>query len=171
LATIAFKPVKGNTLGKIRLMLIEANSPAGAPLLADAKVAGYPSSDRTQGVVAAPVKGSAGSRMGVGAPLAMPHIDSIRPSSGKVDPESVLEVTLYGRGFADGNTVLFDAATVERSVSEAGGTILKFIVPTMIPARGRSPLRRVEAGKFAVQVLTRAGMSNAVSFTARGEER
>ena len=107
-----------------------------------------------------------------GSKLGAPHIDSIAPSSGKIDNESVFEATLYGRGFvSDGSTVQFDAATVERPVTENGGTILKFIVPTMIPAHGTVQFHRVEAGRFTVKVLTPSGTSHAVTCTVRGEDR
>lgn len=175
LATIVFKLLTGKSLAKVRVTLVEANTPGGASLLADSKVAGYPPTDRTLGVIESTPSGQGAGGTHIlprGSTLGAPHIDSISPNSGKIDPESVLEVTLYGKGFAaEGNTVLFDAATVEKPVSENGGTILKFIVPTMIPAHGNVQPHRVEAGKFTVKVLAPAGTSNAVRFTVRGEDR
>lgn len=174
LATIAFKPSKGTALGKIRLTLIEANSIKGAPLLASSRVAGHPATDRTLGVIEtkATKPGTILQRPSPSVATAIvPHIDSISPSSGKIDPESVVEVALYGRGFAEGNVVLFDAATVERPVAEEGGTILRFIVPTMIPAHGNVQLHRVEAGRYSVKVQSASGTSNVVTFTVRGEDR
>jgi hypothetical protein len=175
LATIVFKPLMGKSLAKVRVTLVEANTPGGASLLVDFQVAGYPATDRTLGVIETTptVTGASGPRtLPGGSKLGAPHIDSISPSSGKIDPESVVEVALYGKGFAaDGNTVQFDAATVDRSISENGGTVLKFIVPTMIPAHGKAQPHRVEAGTFMVKVLTPAGTSNAVRFTVRGEDR
>jgi hypothetical protein len=174
LATIAFRQLRGRALAKIHLTLVEVNTPRGADLLADSKVAGYPSTDRTLGLVETNpnARGARGTRGLLGSAVGAPHIDSISPKSGKVDPESVVEVALYGRGFAaDGNTVLFDAATVNRSVAENGGTVLKFIVPTMIPAHGNVQFHRVEAGTFAVRVLTPSGTSNTVTFTVRGDNR
>jgi hypothetical protein len=174
LATIVFKPLTGKSLAKVRVTLVEANTPGGASLLVDFQVAGYPSTDRTLGAIELKlVSAEPDTRMlATGAKLTAPHIDSISPNSGKIEPESVLEVALYGKGFAaEGNTVLFDAATAEKPVSENGGTILKFIVPTMIPAHGNVQPHRVEPGKFTVKVLTPSGTSNAVTFTVRGEDR
>ncbi len=174
LATIIFRPLNGKALAKIRLTLVELTTPRGADLLGAAKVAGYPPADRTLGLIeASPSRRTAdGTQSPPATSLTAPHIDSIAPTSGKVDPESVLEVALYGRGFAaDRSTVLFDAATVDRPVSENGGTVLKFIVPTMIPAHGKVQLHRVEAGTFMVRVRTPSGTSNAVRFTVRGEDR
>jgi hypothetical protein len=174
LATIVFKPSRGKPLGKIRLTLVEANSTKGATLLAGSRVAGYPATDRTLGVIdTKPAKpGTSAQRPSPSVATSVtPHIDSISPSSGKVDPESVVEVALYGWGFADGNVVLFDAATVERPVAENGGTILRFIVPTMIPAYAKVQTHRVDAGRFSVKVRSAAGTSNAVTFTVRGENR
>jgi hypothetical protein len=174
LATIVFKPLKGRTLAKIRLTLVELNAPSGAGLLEGAKVAGYPSTDRALGLIEPhpEAHGAGGTRVLPGTTSEAPHIDSISPSSGKIDPESVLEVALYGNGFAaEGNTVLFDVATVERPVVENGGTVLKFIIPTMIPAHGNVQLHRVESGTFTVRVVTPSGTSNPVRFTVRGEDR
>ena len=174
LATIVFRPLKGKSLAKIRLTLVELNAASGADLLDGATVAGFPSTDRTLGVIQANSIGSAvdGTRTLPATSLGGPHLDSISPSSGKIDPESVAEVALYGRGFsASENTVLFDAATVDRPVPQNGGTVLKFIIPTMIPAHGNVQRHRVEAGTFMVRVRTPAGTSNAVRFTVRGEDR
>jgi hypothetical protein len=174
LATIVFRTLKGNALARIRLTLVELTTLGGADLLGGAKIAGYPSADRTLGLIERnPTRRAAGgARTLPTMSLTVPHIDSIAPSSGHVDPESVLEVALYGKGFATNkSTVLFDAATVDRPVSEHGGTVLKFIIPTMIPAHGNVQLHRVEAGTFMVRVRTPSGTSNAVPFTVRGEDR
>jgi hypothetical protein len=174
LATIVFRPLKGKALAKIRLTLVELNTPAGAALLDDSKVAGYPSTDRTLGRIETKpnARGVVGIRELPTTAASAPHIDSISPTSGKIDPDAVVEVALYGKGFAaDGNKVMFDFATVDRPVSENGGTVLKFIVPTMIPAHGNVQLHRVEAGTYTIKVVTPSGTSNAVRFTVRGEDR
>ena len=174
LATIVFKPLKGKALAKIRLTLVELNTPGGVTLLIDSKVAGYPSTDRTLGRIETnpDTRGAGGTKELSGTTVGAPHIDSISPNSGKIDPDSVVEVALYGKGFAaDRNTVMFDFATVDRPVSENGGTVLRFIVPTMIPAHGNVQLHRVEAGTYMIKVLTPSGTSNAVRFTVRGEDR
>jgi hypothetical protein len=173
LATILFKPLKGKALARIRLTLVELNTPRGVGLLDDSRVAGYPSTDRALGRIETdPDTRGRGAKELAGPSARSPYIDSISPTSAKIDPESVVEVALYGKGFAaDGNTVMFDVAMIDRPVSENGGTILKFIVPIMIPAHGNVQPHRVEAGTYTIKVLTPSGTSNVVKFTVRGEDR
>jgi hypothetical protein len=172
LATLAFKAKHGAVLGKIRLTLREVNSISGVTLLANTTVSGHPSTDRTLGVIEKPAKpGTVARHPSPIVAIAVPRIDSISPTGASIDPESVVEVTLYGSGFAEGDVVLFDAAAVQRPVAEEGGTILRFIVPTMIPAHDGVQPHRVEAGRLSVKVRSADGTSNAVMFTVRGGDR
>src|SRR5205823_6200377 len=96
LATIDFKRSKKRELAPIRVTLVEMSSTAGTTLLANSKVSGYPSSDPTLGVVGTVRRTTSD----VAGPTSTPpRIDSISPRSGAVEPESVLEVALYGKGF------------------------------------------------------------------------
>jgi len=175
LATIAFKPSRGKALGKIRVTLIEANSPTGATLLADSKVSGYPLSDRTLGVIqqkSGAVVSQSNRTSIASSTTGVPRIDSMVPNNGHIDAEGVLDVLVYGRGFAArDNSVLFDAATVDGLASDNGGTVIHFMAPTMIPEHGNTQRRRVGAGTYAVKVRTPGGTSNAVTFTVRGGDR
>jgi hypothetical protein len=172
LATLRFTLRRGTSLSTIRLAVTEVNSPSGASLLQGASVTGYPSTDPSLGVAQSnPARAPADvpSRSPDGGKL---HVDSIIPRSGQVDAESVLDLALYGRGFAaTGNTVLFDAARVVGLASERGGTLLRFMAPTSIPAHGDAQTHRVGPGRYEVRVRTPSGTSNAVTFTVRGEDR
>jgi hypothetical protein len=171
LAVARLTILRGRSLPKIRVVLREASSPTGASVLAGAKVSGYPSSDRSLGVVQATTDMSSGDRpRGINA--AAPHIDSITPRAAHIDNESVLDVVLHGTGFLPtGNVVLFDAAIINDLASEQGGTILRFIAPTTIPPHGNVQARRVDAGKYAVRVRAHSATSNSVTFTVREPDR
>ena len=173
LATIVFRPKRGKRLSKIRLTLLEANTPSGASVLADSKVAGYPSADRTLGVLQRAQVSAAYTATGPKTRMSdVPRIDSISPPSGHIEPEGVLDLVIYGRGFAsEGNRVLFDAATVDGLTSENGGTVIRFMAPTMIPEHGKVQARRISPGKYDVKVRTPTGSSNAVTFKVRGDDR
>src|ERR1043166_2423804 len=163
LGTLVLKPKKGRNLGRIRLTLLEANSPKAASILSGARVTGYPASDQTLGVVSAPAKATAASA---------PRIDSLTPKSARFNDEGVMEIAIYGRGFASrGNVVLFDAASVEGVASERQGTVIRFLAPSYIPPHGQTQGRRVTPGRYEIRVKTPGGTSNSVGFVARESER
>ena len=168
LATISFTRRRGK-LSSIRLSLLELSSATGNSVLSDAKVEGYPSRDNTLGVTeTAPLRSVTASTRAE----AIPRIDSISPRSAHVDPEGVLDMVVYGQGFAaTGNTVLFDVAVIGGLASESDGTMIRFMAPTMIPEHAKIPARRVERGKYVVKVRTPRGTSNSATFTARGDDR
>jgi hypothetical protein len=147
LATISFRRSAAMTLSRIGLRVSEATTISGAAL-----------SPR-----------STGWRNAAVAPLGRPVIDSIRPTSGVITHERIVDVVLYGRGFAgEGNAVEFGRAEVSGLASERGGTVIRFSAPSEIPARGSRPARRVAPGRIEVRVKHAGGTSNAVVFTARG---
>jgi hypothetical protein len=167
LATIAFRPRSGQALGKIRVALNEVNAPSGTSVMAGARVAGYPSSDRTLGVIEVAPRGAS-----VTGRTANPRIDSISPRSAKLDNEGVVDIVIYGGGFGvTNNVVLFDAATVTGVSSESAGTVIRFTAPGYIPAHGGAQGHRVTPGRYDIRVRTPIGTSNAVTFTARDGER
>jgi hypothetical protein len=176
LATLTFKLLRGTTLSKMKVTLLEANSPTGLSLMDSARVTGYPADDRSLGVVQKPSAASAAEGT-VGSarrapPSPLPRIDSVSPKQAVIDVEGVTDLVLYGRGFDTGaNTVLFDGAPIGGLLSEAGGTIIRFNAPAKIPAGNGLPARRMGAGNFEVRVRTRAGTSNGVTFTVREERR
>ena len=91
-----------------------------------------------------------------------PVIDSISPGSGVLENERVTDITIYGRGFARrGNVVSFGSAEIPELMSEAGGTVIRFLAPSV----------RVTARRVAIRVKHAGGQSNVVTFTARGDER
>jgi hypothetical protein len=152
LAILRFKLAGGKTLGQLTLTVREASTPAGASVLSETRMTGWPV------------------ERGAAPKSPPPHIDSVSPRSAEVDAEGVTNLVLYGRGFAaSGNTVVFDAAQVTGLRSEAGGTIIRFSAPTFIPAQGAKPGHRVTPGPVQVRVKHAGGTSNAMIFTAREE--
>jgi hypothetical protein len=171
LAVAQLKVLHGRSLPTIRVVLREASSPTGASVLADARVSGYSSTDPSLGVVQLTTR-SASSRQARTTNTIAPHIDSIAPSAAHIDNESVVGVVIHGTGFSPtGNVVLFDAATINDLASEQGGTILRFIVPTTIPAHDTVQARRIEAGKYQIRVRSHSATSNAVTFIVRDSDR
>jgi hypothetical protein len=148
LASIAFRPLRGRGLGRVTVSIPEANTTSGSSLLREVRVTGWPTTN---------------------TPVARPVIDSIRPRSAEVSQARVTDVVLYGKGFAEAeNTVTFGGAEVTGLVSERGGTIIRFLAPTEVPARGSSPSHRITEGRIEVRVRHAGGSSNAVIFTATG---
>jgi hypothetical protein len=172
LATITFRRAPGSAEPRIRLTLAEANSPTGVSVIAGVSVSGYPATDSTLGRVQTTAIAVSSEATGLTPKGVVPHVDSIAPRSGQLDAESVLDLTIYGKGFtAAGNSVLFDAATVEGLMSELNGRVLRFMAPTLIPGDGKGQSRRIAPGKYQVRVRTNSGTSNAVTFTVRGDDR
>lgn len=115
------------------------------------QASGEPSTGKPGGTVA-PVTESA----------SQPVIDSISPKSGELENERVTDITIYGRGFASrGNVVVFGTAEIPGLVSESGGTIIRFLAPSV----------RVTSRRVAIRVKHGASQSNAVTFTAREDRR
>ncbi|HET9425504.1 MAG TPA: hypothetical protein VFO55_09045 [Gemmatimonadaceae bacterium] len=155
LALLTFKPLVGKALGRLTISVTEASTPAGASVLGNVKVQGWPTTAPSAAVR-----------------LSKPVVDSISPRAGEVSAEEVTDLVLYGKGFAvTGNVVQFDGAEVAGLLSERGGTVLRFTAPTWIPARGKSAAHRVVPGRVQVRVKHAGGVSNAVTFTVREEGR
>jgi hypothetical protein len=149
LATIAFRPRAGRTLSRIALTLSEINTTNGISLLGEARSIGWPA---------------------VSTVRTAPVIDSIRPRSAEISHERVTDVVLYGRGFAQvGNTIDFGGARVVDLASEKGGTVIRFLAPTEVPADGARAAHRMEPGRIEVRVRHAGGVSNRVTFTVRGD--
>ena len=153
LASIVLKPLGSRPLDRLALTVTEVSTPAGASVLGETVVEGWPAKAPRQAVTQPP------------------KIDSISPRTAVVGAERVTDLVLYGKGFAaSGNTVLFDGASVAGLLSESGGTIRRFTAPTFIPGRGTGSGHRVSAGRVLVRVRHAGGTSNAVAFTVREDE-
>lgn len=149
LATITFARIRGKAWSNIDLTLSEASSPSGTTLLELARVRGF--------------------ALGA-ATAAAPRIDSIIPRTTTLDHEGVTDLVLFGRGFgATGITVLFGGASIDSVGSEAHGSVIRFVAPTIIPARGDVPAHRIQPGTVNIRVRTPSGTSNAVTLLIRGE--
>ena len=149
LASVAFKPMTARALPRVTLSVSEANTTDGGSLLPATRVTGFPSAP---------------------ASAVRPAIDSITPRTAEVSHERVTDLVLYGRGFAEtGNTITFGGAEVSGLASERGGTIIRFLAPTQIPAHGSSGSHRTMPGPVEVRVRHAGGASNAVTFTVTGD--
>ncbi|HEY6220309.1 MAG TPA: IPT/TIG domain-containing protein [Gemmatimonadaceae bacterium] len=169
LATIIFKPRRGRSLSRVKLAIHEATSVSGVSVLREIGVRGYPATDRLLGVVESAAVGAPPESK---QPASAPTIDSIVPRSGRVDAETVRDITVHGKGFAStGNVVLFGDATIENLASESGGTVIHFMAPTVLPARGSRPSQRVTPGSYAVRVRTPAGTSGTARFVVLEDHR
>lgn len=148
IATLSFRRSTGKSLHRITLAVPDATTISGASL-------------KTAAV---------GWQGKPDAPISRPVIDSIRPTSGRIEHERVTDVVLYGRGFAaEGNVVDFGGAEVSGLASEGNGTLIRFSAPSRLPTRGARPARRIGPGRLQVRVKHAGGTSNAVLFTARGD--
>jgi hypothetical protein len=152
LAVVVFELIRGATAGDVTLHPTEISTPSGSSLLASTRVVNH--------------------RAKTAVVSAAPHIDSITPRSAEVSNDRVTDLVIHGAGFAiTGNVVVFDGAIIDSVASDAGGTIIRFAAPTIIPAHGDQTPHRVRPGRVTVRVRTAAGLSNPVIFTARGDDK
>jgi hypothetical protein len=181
-ATVTVLPRHQRAIGALKLTVIELNATSGADVRAGARVAGYPSSDRTLGVIGAaraPTTMTDSARVAPAAArarpspkmltwLAPPHIDSLSPAAATVTRDAVLEVVIHGIGFtAAGNSVTFGPADLGTFPSADGKTI-RFVVPSTMQSRSEVPPMRIGPGAFPVRVRNASGQSNDLAFTVRG---
>jgi hypothetical protein len=149
LVTLLFKPVAERSLGRIGVTVSEVNSTNGASLLGATRTVGWP----------------AGAKV-----AARPVIDSIVPRAAEISHERVTDLVLYGRGFSEsGNAVDFGGAEVSGLASENSGTVIRFLAPAEVPAKGATQAHRLTPGKIQVRVRHGGGSSNPVSFTVKDD--
>jgi hypothetical protein len=181
-ATVTVRMRRPRAMGALKLTLIELNTTSGADLRDGARVAGYPSSDRTLGVIGAPRGAAAVADSARAAPAAAnarpgqkmlrwlvpPHIDSLSPTAATVTRDAVMEVVIHGTGFtAAGNSVTFGPADLGTFPSADGKTV-RFVVPSTIQSRSEVPPMRIGRGAFPVRVRNASGESNELTFMVRG---
>jgi len=78
----------------------------------------------------------------------------------------VIEVEVDGCKFdAMRNSVSFGPVTLRNVASSAGGTRLRFVLPTQVPSSGEVPPQQIGAGTYRVLVTTPCGTSNSLPFT------
>jgi hypothetical protein len=181
-ATVTVLPRHLRTIGALKLTVFELNATSGADLRDGARVAGYPSSDRTLGAIGAPRVAAAVADSASVAPaaaksrpsqkmltwLAPPHIDSLSPAGATVARDVVIEVVIHGSGFSPaGNAVTFGSADLGTFPSADAKTI-RFVVPSTMQSRSEVPPMRIGPGAFPVRVRNAGGQSNELTFTVRG---
>jgi hypothetical protein len=93
-------------------------------------------------------------------PASSPVIDSISPRAGELDNDRVLDITIYGRGFAGtGNSVAFGRAEIPGLKSQGAGTVIRFSAPVI----------RVEDRAISIRVRHDGLQSNAVTFVVKDD--
>jgi hypothetical protein len=96
-----------------------------------------------------------------------PVIESARPDSVLVLPGAVVEVTLFGTGFAPGkpgqNTVHFGTTALKQVPATSDGRQIVFAIPEMVSRGGEAPPSALRPGSYNVSVETSSGTSNAVT--------
>ena len=99
-----------------------------------------------------------------------PAIDSIVPASVVVRPGNVVEIAVYGHGFAIGgqpgrNTVRIGSVEIANVPANRDGSSLRFTVPSVVQSGGEAPPAAMHPGPYRVMIVTPAGRSNARTLT------
>ena len=96
-----------------------------------------------------------------------PVLQSAKPDSVVVPYGGVVEVTLYGTGFAPGqpgqNTVHFNGTALRKIAASPDGRRIVFVIPDVISRGGEAPPTQLEAGSYKVSVETPLGLSNVLT--------
>ena len=155
LVTVLMRRARVGALANFRLQLRELTDGTGASLVAGMAVSGFSEN-------AASVSGASGS-----APAEV-RIDSITPQRGSIERDQVLEIVMYGSGFAStGNTVCFGAAEAAVVPSERNGQRIRFIAPLTVRTQGGTREVPVTTGAWPVHVENVNGRSNRITFIVR----
>jgi hypothetical protein len=93
-----------------------------------------------------------------------PDIESMAPDT--IALGSTMKVTIRGRHFSpDSNRIVFGPARVGPLPSSEHGTVIRFVVPAVLPATGEAPPFRLGPATYPVQISTPTASSNVVPFT------
>jgi hypothetical protein len=94
-----------------------------------------------------------------------PELIEIVPASGPAGEAYPLRATIRGTGFMpSGNVLHFGPVTMPDLPSPDGAQIV-FNVPKLLSSRGEVAPMVLSPGDYPVTITTRAGMSNALTFT------
>jgi hypothetical protein len=93
-----------------------------------------------------------------------PDIESMAPDT--IALGSTMKVTIHGRHFSpDSNRIEFGPARVGPLPSSDHGTVIRFVVPAVLPAIGEAPPFRLGPATYPVRITTPTASSNIVPFT------
>jgi hypothetical protein len=93
-----------------------------------------------------------------------PDIESMAPDT--IALGSTMKITIRGRHFSpDSNRIAFGPARVGPMPSSEHGTVIRFVVPVVLPSTGEAPPFRIGPGTYPVQISTPTASSNVVPFT------
>ena len=171
--TLKLSLTRAGKLPPLTLHMFELNEVSGTILTSTLQVTGYPSTVKTNPGVrkdtAAIARGrtsatdSEKKRLPVGTTSTV-QITSVAPAQ----PTVGSEVVIRGKGFTPtGNLLQFGRIEIRDLPSADGGTLIRFAIPTEMPARGEVPPKVVGAGEYTVVVRNARGVSNAFRFTVR----
>lgn len=182
--TLRLALAKPGKLPPLKLHMLELNEVSGTVLTSMLTVTGYPATLRTKpgplkkdttavagGRAGAPVRAdsSKSGSSGGGGTAKIPPVSGVQLANlapAQATPGS--ETVIRGTGFtATGNTVQFGRVEIHNLPSADGGTLIRFTVPTEIPATGEVPPKMIGPGEYTVVVRNARGTSNVLRFTVR----
>ena len=177
--TLKLSLTKSGKLPPLTLHMYELNELGGTILTSLLQVTGYPSTVKTSPGVnrkdsaavarnRAPAADSARKRLpaavGTTSTASTVQITSVAPSQ----PTVGSEVVLRGKGFTPtGNLLQLGRIEIRDLPSADGGTLIRFALPTEMPAKGEVPPKAIGAGEYTVVVRNARGVSNTFRFTVR----
>ncbi len=155
LVTVLMHRARLGALADLRLQLRELTDSTGASLVAAMAVSGF--SENSASVFAA-----------TGSAPAQVRIDSLTPQRGSIERDQVLEIVMYGSGFAStGNRVCFGDGEAAVVPSEGNGTRIRFIAPLTVRTHDGTRDVPVTTGAWPVHVENVNGRSNRITFIVR----
>ena len=173
--TLELSLAKPGKLPPLTLHMFELNEVGGTVLTSQLAVTGYPASLKTTpgavrkefGEVTASARSADSTKKPAStvAPTATTvRITGVAPA----EPRAGAEVVIRGQGFTPtGNTLQVGSIEIRDLPSADGGTLIRFTLPTEMPARGEVPPKVLGAGEYTVVVRNARGTSNPLRFTVR----
>ena len=143
----------------LELRLNELHDAVRSPIAA--RVTGWPAADGSPRRVTDPSRPRPG--RAAAAPLRAPRIASLAPPSVALDAGEPPTLEIRGEHFAaEDNVVVIGPGEIVGIASANGGTLIRLLLPALLPSRGEAPPRRLAGGTWPVAVRTGRGQSNAV---------
>jgi hypothetical protein len=182
--TLKLVLAKPGKLPPLTLHMYELNEISGTILTSMLTVTGYPSTVKTvpgpmkkpaatvatTGGTAVPLKADSAKKKtasGGGASTTTPvsvEITSVAPATPAIGSEAVIR----GKGFMPtGNTVQIGRVEIRDLPSADGGTLIRFTIPTEVPAKGEVPPMQLGPGEYTMVVRNARGTSNTLRFMVR----
>jgi hypothetical protein len=97
----------------------------------------------------------------------IPRIRSIVPNTVDITSGDLAPIVITGCAFAPVNTLRIGTVTFSAVPSAERGTVIRFVVPLVLPSSSEVPPRRMPTGSMDVTVTTTVASSNRVVLTLR----